>query len=256
MNMKCPICGSDKFHLDVESQRVSCSSCSFYVELKALIRDSQTEQVAITPKQESAPEVLPQKVQSQADDFEIIGGVLTAYKGKDIDVVVPDGVLEIGPQVFMNMSQIRSIYLPEGLKYVRREAFWGCKNLMKITIPMSLKEFEYSVVRVHYKDSDGDWHITDYKKPRCFWGCVNLTEIIHSYDYLHLHTFEGTPYVENRKKSIKQGVCPQCGGKLSFLSKKCDKCNWYWTHTNTGVWGVVSLNYYPKFNLQGEYWEN
>lgn len=255
MNMKCMRCNCEKFYLDVDAQKVSCSSCGFYFDMKMLVPDNaiQKEQKAPEPADMS---VLPDKLDSnRSDDFEIIGGVLTAYKGKDVDVVVPDGVLEIGTQAFKDMSQIRSIYLPEGVRYIRREAFWGCKNLCRITIPTSVEEFEYSLIRYHTTDSDGAKNIRNDKKSRCFWGCVNLMEIVHGWPDLYLQTFEGTAYVENRKKSIKDGKCPQCGEKLSHIWKKCDNCKKYWNELAVGGWGTVVRDFSPAYNIQGEYWD-
>lgn len=248
MNVTCMMCKSDTFKVDLEKKILTCARCGCTTDISPLMRnpEKQMRQIAVT-------EAEPQKQLS--DDYEIVGGVLTAYKGASVDVVVPDGVLEIGPQVFKEMTQIRSIRLPEGLKVIRREAFWGCTNLVKINIPKSVELFEYSVIRHHYQDSDGEWHVTERKKPRCFWGCANLTEIVHEWDYLLLYTFEGTAYVENRKALIKQGKCPQCNGKISNFWKQCDNCKISWTTINTRQWGVTTLDVAPKFNLQGEYWE-
>lgn len=55
-------------------------------------------------------------------EFVIEKGVLTEYKGPGGDVVIPEGVKEIGNQ-----------------------AFTGCKGLASVTIPKSVEEIDKSV---------------------------------------------------------------------------------------------------------------
>ena len=226
MNMKCAICGSDKFHLDIENQTVSCSACSFYCDFKALVRGNAA------PKAQSAP----QRPAYNPADFEIVGGVLKKYKGAAVDVVVPDGVIEISRDAFSGLTYITSIKLPEGLRVIRREAFWGCRNLRKINIPNSVEVIEQSDVDV------GRGSNIDYvKKNRCFIGCKSLTDISYAADRININVFEGTPYFEkndpvtkyltmaeaNRKKAHETGCCPKCNVKLNFF-KKCPNCGRNW----------------------------
>ncbi len=74
------------------------------------------------------------EVKTKATDFEITGGVLKAYNGEEIDVIVPDNVLKIGEGAFENLS-VHSIKLPGGLKEIERRAFHNCRYLTSLMIP-------------------------------------------------------------------------------------------------------------------------
>jgi len=94
-------------------------------------------------------------------DFVIVekkyfGNVLSEYKGKSEEVVVPEGVAVIGRRAFKDMSFIRSVILPQSVitieseafantsiesiilpqrtYYVGGKAFEGCKKLKRIEI--------------------------------------------------------------------------------------------------------------------------
>lgn len=97
------------------------------------------------------------------EDFEIENGVLTEYQGEDVDVIVPEGVREIGEGAFwrcdvesVRLPQgIRAIRLPEGLERIESSAFRGdiprivsasgaafgclslrgCSHLLSLTVP-------------------------------------------------------------------------------------------------------------------------
>ena len=48
-------------------------------------------------------------------DFEIADGVLVKYRGKDSEVVVPEGITVIGDESFMENYHIDKIILPNGV---------------------------------------------------------------------------------------------------------------------------------------------
>lgn len=262
MNMKCMRCNCEKFYLDVDAQKVSCSSCGFYFDMKMLVPDSATQKEQEASEPEAMSVLLDKLDSNHSGDFEIIGGVLTAYKGKDVDVVVPEGVLEIGVRTFMKMTQIRSVCLPESLKIIRREAFWGCTNLQRINIPGSVELIEDSVIRLHDRDDEGYVHVSQYRKSRCFWGCVNLAEIIYDRDTLSPYPFQGTLYFQNQKAAlierektmIKDGKCPKCGNKINRFFKYCKDCDINWNPLVSKQWGVTRLDIYIDYSLQGDYW--
>lgn len=85
------------------------------------------------------------------EDFEIENGVLTEYQGEDVDVIVPEGVREIGEGAFwrcdvesVRLPQgIRAIRLPEGLKRIEADCFSGTE-LTEIVIPEGVR-----VIRDH-----------------------------------------------------------------------------------------------------------
>lgn len=73
-------------------------------------------------------------------DFEIINGVLIKYKGKEENVVIPDGVTEIDHGAF-NKCYMSSVRIPEGVTTIRRMAFYDCR-MKGIIFPQSLTIIE------------------------------------------------------------------------------------------------------------------
>ncbi len=73
--------------------------------------------------------------------FEIENGVLTSYIEEDgvSEIVVPDGVTEIGEAAFGGCSTLRYITLPEGVQIIGDYAFGCCRHLRKVNIPSSVK---------------------------------------------------------------------------------------------------------------------
>lgn len=49
-------------------------------------------------------------------DFEIVAGVLNAYKGSDLDVVIPESVIEITRKAFESLKHLRSVTMPNTVK--------------------------------------------------------------------------------------------------------------------------------------------
>ncbi|MBQ8739551.1 MAG: leucine-rich repeat domain-containing protein, partial [Clostridia bacterium] len=68
-------------------------------------------------------------------DFEITNGVLTKYKGTDPNVIIPNGVTEIGENAFYNCEFITSVTIPKGVTKIGARAFCNCKSLVSATIP-------------------------------------------------------------------------------------------------------------------------
>ena len=76
--------------------------------------------------------------QGRNSDFEIKDGVLLKYRGQQKNVVVPDGVSEIGKYAFYEhdkTSDIERIVLPESLTRIDDYAFMNCKKLKDVIIP-------------------------------------------------------------------------------------------------------------------------
>lgn len=72
-------------------------------------------------------------------DFNIAGGKLIKYQGENMDVIVPDNVIEIGTSAFSGLP-IRSVKLPISLITIGEDAFGGCKNLTNIELTPNIKE--------------------------------------------------------------------------------------------------------------------
>ncbi len=77
------------------------------------------------------------------------GGVtLTAYLGKDSEVIVPqtiDGlpVVEIADRAFQNHTELRAVKLPEGIRQIGWFAFSGCALLETVVLPTTLEAVCY-----------------------------------------------------------------------------------------------------------------
>ena len=96
-------------------------------------------------------------------DFLVVGdGILLAYKGYQSNVIIPDNIKVIGPEVFKNHTEIESVALPDSVKSIAEEAFYGCTSLKNVSGGSFVEEI----------------------KDRAFGGCsiqtVRITENIKS----------------------------------------------------------------------------
>lgn len=70
--------------------------------------------------------------------FVIQNDTLIKYNGNDINVTVPDMVVTLREQAFLNNKRIVSVVLSENVTTVSEWVFYNCKNLEKIHIPNSV----------------------------------------------------------------------------------------------------------------------
>ncbi len=68
-------------------------------------------------------------------DFVIVDGVLTKYNGLGGDVIVPDGVTQIGNEAFLDCTEVISVQMPDGLTGIGDWAFNGCTKLASVGMP-------------------------------------------------------------------------------------------------------------------------
>lgn len=113
------------------------------------------------------------------EDFIIENGVLKNYVGKGGDIVIPDGVIEIGEATFgdsngyynvdpedyyenfneeddKRVKAVKRVVIPDSVTKIGEGAFYDCINLVSVNIPDNVTE------------------IGDYT----FCGCKSLTNII------------------------------------------------------------------------------
>ena len=74
-----------------------------------------------------------------ASDFFVWNGCLFAYRGSSKTPVIPSGVCGIGNRVFKN-SDITSVTIPEGVRYINYGAFQECTSLKSVKFPNSLQK--------------------------------------------------------------------------------------------------------------------
>ena len=75
-------------------------------------------------------------------DFVVQGRKLVKYKGKEKEVVVPEGIEIIGGSAFRSNKTIERVVLPEGVREIGSQAFGFCKKLRHIVLPDSLEKIE------------------------------------------------------------------------------------------------------------------
>ncbi len=68
--------------------------------------------------------------------------ILTAYIGKDNNVVIPKGVTSIGYGAFYDCKDLTSVAIPNGVISIGDSAFYGCTGLTSVTIPNSVTLIE------------------------------------------------------------------------------------------------------------------
>ena len=78
--------------------------------------------------------LIPTAAVAAEDDFVIENGVLTKYTGPGGDVVIPDGVTEIGDGAFRR-TDVTSVVIPDTVTRIGDSAFYQCRSLTNITIP-------------------------------------------------------------------------------------------------------------------------
>lgn len=73
-------------------------------------------------------------------DFVIRAGMLDKYTGASANVVIPDGIEVIGPNVFADCPGLKSVTIPGSVTSIENNAFQGCTGLTSVTIPSSVTQ--------------------------------------------------------------------------------------------------------------------
>ena len=74
-------------------------------------------------------------------DFVIENGILKKYKGTESDIVIPDGVTEIGTAAFIEHTNIKSVTFPKSLERIGSYAFC-VERPFSVFIPSGVKKIE------------------------------------------------------------------------------------------------------------------
>lgn len=111
-------------------------------------------------------------IQDYIGDYVIVGNkIIISYKGKDENVVIPDGVTAIGGCTFENNKSIVSVTIPGSVRVIGGLAFSGCANLTECIIP------------------DGTCIIEDYAFNFC--SSLKSVDIANSVESIGGHAFIG-----------------------------------------------------------------
>lgn len=125
-------------------------------------------------------------------DFDISPkGVLTKYKGPGGDVVIPEGVKEIGQEAFCDCPSLQSVTIPESVRKISSFAFEE-SSLQSVTIPKSVRSIGASA----------------------FCDCENLTSV----------TFQDREDASGIELNIFSNSCnitnvtiPRCVARIAFV---------------------------------------
>lgn len=211
ISAKCTQCGA-ALSVDESQEAAICEYCQMPFIVEKAIRQYNIESIHIHTD-----------ATSHARDFRILAGVLTEYQGAATEVIIPDGIVKIAPEVFAELDTITSVSIPEGVAIIGEKArsghgtFRGCAGLKTVNIPDSV----------------------DFIMPGTFHGCTNLVEVLVSDEKLFSLGFYGiydifcylppTPppcfdslVMRVKQESKRRGVCWQCKATLSL--KKNGKC--------------------------------
>ncbi len=74
-------------------------------------------------------------------DFEMDGSTVLKYRGKAVDVVIPDGVTAIKAKAFKGKKKITSVVISSSVTAIAASAFEGCESLCSITVDEGNKKY-------------------------------------------------------------------------------------------------------------------
>lgn len=157
------------------------------MEYKARYLDSAAPvKKAAQPRKTAAPRK-KSPIKSNPDFDISTKGVLTEYKGPGGDVVIPEGVKEIGDEAFTGCEGLASVTIPESVRKISHYAFGEC-SLQSVTIPESVQSIEgmafcecKNLTSVTFQDREdvsgieldifsNSTNITNVAIPRCIVG--------------------------------------------------------------------------------------
>ena len=110
---------------------LKCKNCGFELTYR------ENERKYICEACDSA--FLVHKDFSQENNFLIVAGILKEYTGESPYVIIPNSVLSIGENCFLDLSTIESVAIPESVREIKAAAFMNCTNLKQISLPDNIK---------------------------------------------------------------------------------------------------------------------
>ena len=94
------------------------------------------------------------------------------------DVVIPNGVITIDPYL-LSCSSLKSVVIPNSVRWIKEGAFLGCSNLTSVEIPKNVRGIESgafyncsSLTNITIPGENLQWI-----DARMFWGCSSLNRV-------------------------------------------------------------------------------
>ena len=111
------------------------------IKTTATVRRTTQESAAVSGNVENliATKVYPFKLAETSCVIE--DGVFREYSGKENEIILPDGIREIGDGAFTS-SSVSAVVVPEGVTSIGFSAFSDCENLETVVLPNSLESIE------------------------------------------------------------------------------------------------------------------
>lgn len=256
---KCPNCGA-VLSADEKKDAMICPYCGSAFIVTEAVQNFHNHYTTINNIQ--AENVFVQDTAKQ-NGFEIVNNVLIKYTGAEENVVIPEGIVEIGRGAFSFNKRIKSVKIPSTLRYIDENAFCGCIKLEDIhplgnIIEVGRNAFSETAVRtlnLINAETLGELfvyecnHLNELRvssKAISYPLNLSITELsrdlsiyvddkLVTVDSPYVEKFLGTYICEQAKKNkreawIKAGRCKYCGGELKleggFFSKEriCKSC--------------------------------
>jgi len=145
------------------------------------INDAPASNATITTVVENGADTMAPITTATADEheFSIVNGLLTAYAGPGGEIVIPEGVKEIGPDVFRSNYTITKVVIPEGCTKIGTYAFAFCSYMKELVLPSTLttlSTMSFRNLRRLEKVNLMDTQITNYGT-YAFSGCQYLKSL-------------------------------------------------------------------------------
>ncbi len=109
--------------------------------------------------------ILPARVQLGLREHAVVGVKPFSFRGNTSvrELILSEGISELGSGAFLEMGELRTVVLPEGLTRIPVQCFDYCPKLTSVYLPKSLAEIgddafdESSVTRVFYLGSKAEF---------------------------------------------------------------------------------------------------
>ncbi len=138
--------------------------------------------------------------------FEIENNILRRYipENDETEVIIPDGVTEIGDYAFEYCKNLKSICIPKGVTKIGNGAFSGCENLKLVVIPEGVIEFgNYAFEYCKNLNSIFIPKSVAKIEEDVFYCCENLEYINVDEENSEYISLDGILFNKNKTKIIK-----------------------------------------------------